>query len=868
MSRASNRSPPFNSFPYFYFPNDYRLQFDSNTFLFSFRFGGVECCQAAYRTISSAGTNDLRKIRTEVCREIRGESDVSYPTDESMFLLSDDIPEPNVLVRGKIESGFNEFVQDLVDSFGEQMPHMLKQIKSDSTSEQEKNRVFIPVGLFRDRMEVFREMKKAGVVPQKTSFQWLYTLWERNFSWVSIKKWIPFCKCQQCTDLLNKLVMAKTAEERSSVKQSRTLHRMSNALTRHRLTLRYSLADAFPMDVLSITIDGMDNTKTQHPVLGRVSKDIDNTGKQLHVKLTGVLIRGLGFYGAWSLPIHATGSSFVCTVLLRSLLMLEDRFGSSFKLPPVLLLQMDNCGRENKNQFMIRFLSLLIHMDVFVRVELHFLPVGHTHCQIDQLFSVIYRAMKGKDLFTVPESMALVDTLFPELGFSVNELVTDIIDVSTMLDDVSHKIVGLGTVKDPLTGEKKSLHSLRLEKDRSGKVVLFYKEHDEMSKWLGHWKFSDRGIRVFKDNFSTVPPLLPGNRTPMQDLSEVEKHVKCVLECYQVERKQAKQTPSVSVATSGTSTMTTVGSSTAPSMRTDREQRISKAEDWWKELIDNEKSFWATASDKDSSPFPSLSYASRYPTTRHNRLQLIKRAAYTGLQFLDSPLLIDREGLATHASPPFGGPESRPWVDLSRLELEVRKMKADERRRLEGKEGRRDIFVCHANDRPPQSERYDPKHDAHEGHIGIAQVYLSDSTFHRGWELVRIDSDPFVDHINGQAIDFLKLTYLQPCRLRRGAQAWPENWASRTYEPMHHPVTRRPWTEAQFPCDNIVWSTEPKLNAQGGVVMQVPVALQDMMMDVVQMVVEWHKDHRNPEGFSNIPYAHRSPQAGDGEDED
>ncbi len=55
--------------------------------------------------------------------------------------------------------------------------------------------------------------------------------------------------------------------------------------------------------------------------------------------------------------------------------------------PSVLYLQADNCAAENKNVFMLSFLSLLISLDVFKEVYLSFLLVGHTHEDIDQLFS-------------------------------------------------------------------------------------------------------------------------------------------------------------------------------------------------------------------------------------------------------------------------------------------------------------------------------------------------------------------------------------------------------------------------------------------------------------------------------------------------
>ena len=50
-------------------------------------------------------------------------------------------------------------------------------------------------------------------------------------------------------------------------------------------------------------------------------------------------------------------------------------------------MQMDNCSRENKNKYLLSYLDALVVWQVFDVVEAGFLPVGHTHCDIDQAFS-------------------------------------------------------------------------------------------------------------------------------------------------------------------------------------------------------------------------------------------------------------------------------------------------------------------------------------------------------------------------------------------------------------------------------------------------------------------------------------------------
>jgi hypothetical protein len=64
-------------------------------------------------------------------------------------------------------------------------------------------------------------------------------------------------------------------------------------------------------------------------------------------------------------------------------------------------LQMDNCGRENKNHAVLGLLGILVELRLFERIYLNFLPVGHTHALVDQRFSTISSAIRGGDYPTL-----------------------------------------------------------------------------------------------------------------------------------------------------------------------------------------------------------------------------------------------------------------------------------------------------------------------------------------------------------------------------------------------------------------------------------------------------------------------------------
>ena len=66
---------------------------------------------------------------------------------------------------------------------------------------------------------------------------------------------------------------------------------------------------------------------------------------------------------------------------------------------------MDNCGRENKNQYVLSYCNYLIQQKVFNTIELSFLQVGHTHEDIDQMFSRFAEYFRSNDAPSISDFM-------------------------------------------------------------------------------------------------------------------------------------------------------------------------------------------------------------------------------------------------------------------------------------------------------------------------------------------------------------------------------------------------------------------------------------------------------------------------------
>ena len=62
-----------------------------------------------------------------------------------------------------------------------------------------------------------------------------------------------------------------------------------------------------------------------------------------------------------------------------------------------MYLQLDNTTKQNKGRWLMAFLSLLVEAGTFRKIIVSFLPVGHTHEDIDQFFSRIAMALRRED---------------------------------------------------------------------------------------------------------------------------------------------------------------------------------------------------------------------------------------------------------------------------------------------------------------------------------------------------------------------------------------------------------------------------------------------------------------------------------------
>lgn len=149
---------------------------------------------------------------------------------------------------------------------------------------------------------------------------------------------------------------------------------------------------------MCLSMDNMDNQKC---AIGRFAREDKHTdgATSLVTHLTGILMHGrtnAARVYTWY-DRFPTGADSVITILLDCLREAE----TNAPLPPVLYLHMDNCWRENKNKYVVSICNLLVRLGIFEKVKLCFLPVGHTHDDVDQMFSRFSVALQRTDIVTL-----------------------------------------------------------------------------------------------------------------------------------------------------------------------------------------------------------------------------------------------------------------------------------------------------------------------------------------------------------------------------------------------------------------------------------------------------------------------------------
>ena len=246
---------------------------------------------------------------------------------------------------------------------------------------------------------------------------------------------------------------------------------------------RREQAVRFPEDFLHLNLDDIDQSKMKTPYALQKTKDCSGMLK-LDNHCTGVIVTNGKFVNDRCLFAYLNNNQFcqdsnkTISIVFDVLLCVKEKLGC---LPRKLLIQSDNCSRDLKNQLVLSFYWCLVEIGVFEEVVVSHLDVGHTHGEVDQMFSVMASHLRKKEMPTF-------EALCSELKkISIDSQPIIVKEMIYTTDFVKH----IEEYLQPISGHK-SFFAFKIRKENE-KTKMFVKQ-DVLDKI---WQF-DTGIWLLK----------------------------------------------------------------------------------------------------------------------------------------------------------------------------------------------------------------------------------------------------------------------------------------------------------------------------------------------------------------------------------
>jgi len=156
---------------------------------------------------------------------------------------------------------------------------------------------------------------------------------------------------------------------------------------------------------IKVIIDKADHAKFRVLKVVRLPKAMEGEFRP-RVKCVGCLIHGHECSFTMVEQNLEKGSNLTLEVLMRALDRALSASGDDKTFPTHLWVQCDNAGGENKNQWVLRLLSLLVDRGVFRSAVFSTLQVGHTHEDLDGLLGIMSMEIASTLSWDTPRQMA------------------------------------------------------------------------------------------------------------------------------------------------------------------------------------------------------------------------------------------------------------------------------------------------------------------------------------------------------------------------------------------------------------------------------------------------------------------------------
>ena len=211
---------------------------------------------------------------------------------------------------------------------------------------------------------------------------------------IRLHKWLKFSLCDDCVRFREERKRTADPKKLEAIRKEELQHRcFIRGERRSYMDRREEAADPVKRDhVMSIIIDGADQAAYGLPYHCTTTHSVQGKHK-IKGHLMGAIVHGRGVYGFVGVDNVKYGTNVTIETLHRILLDQAKRG----PLPDHLYLQLDNTAKQCKSRFLLGWLGCLVKWGVFKNIYVSFLPVGHTHEDIDQMFSRLATYLRFHD---------------------------------------------------------------------------------------------------------------------------------------------------------------------------------------------------------------------------------------------------------------------------------------------------------------------------------------------------------------------------------------------------------------------------------------------------------------------------------------
>jgi hypothetical protein len=335
-------------------------------------------------------------------------------------------------------------------------------------------------------LEYARSLLARKYPPEKIpSAKYLNFVWLRHeqLKELRVHRTLPFSKCDTCSKFDTDYSNTTDSVKRAEIIAQKREHKALISKDKDGYYSRGAKAVMRPANFLSLIVDGADQEKYSLPYRPRPMKTLDNCWRQ-KIHVMGAISHGRQVFAFIATDDIKQGNNVTIEVIHRVLLKTIKDEG---RLPPVLYLQLDNTCKQNKAQYTMAYLHSLVDAGVFQKIIVSFLPVGHTHEDIDQFFSVLAKALKHRNCYSREDLADIIRNVLPKHdGFKHPvhvEMMDHIVNYSDFVE---------GRVKMP--PGISWWNQFRLFKHEDGVVQLQCRESTLEGAWGGVCNIERRGL--------------------------------------------------------------------------------------------------------------------------------------------------------------------------------------------------------------------------------------------------------------------------------------------------------------------------------------------------------------------------------------